>query len=431
MTSSENKMDVKHLLKESKNFCILPWIHFHAWPNGNVMPCCIADSEKPVSKIKSDESIIQMMNSESFKKLRKNMLEDKPSDECKRCYDLELLGTWTMRQSHNKRRGFEFLDTIRNTHPDGTIDSFQMKYMDIRFSNLCNMKCRSCGPGCSSLWAEEYVNKSESVEKLQQHFGVSKIVVNNNEDQIFLNKLKPYLKDVVEVYFAGGEIIITPEHYECLDYWIENNLTSQVELTYTTNFSVLKYKDRDLIELWKKFPNIKIYASLDGREEVAEIIRKGTKWDTIVKNIKKLKKEVPHAVFQVTPTISIWNIFSFADFFDYLVDEKLFDIDNTNWDSGLRFNLLSHPWYANIMVLPEHVKDKLIDRLRLSVKRYAHNQHIVNGFKLIIYTLKNGNENKDGILEFIKANNEIDNTRNEKILDVIPELKEVYEWALK
>ena len=36
--------------------------------------------------------------------------------------------------------------------------------------------------------------------------------------------------------FAGGEIVITPEHYECLDYWIENDLTEQVELTYTTNF---------------------------------------------------------------------------------------------------------------------------------------------------------------------------------------------------
>ncbi len=52
-------------------------------------------------------------------------------------------------------------------------------------------------------------------------------------------KLKPYLDDVTEVYFAGGEIVITQEHYECLDYWIENDLCDQVELTYTTNFSTL------------------------------------------------------------------------------------------------------------------------------------------------------------------------------------------------
>ena len=76
--------DVKALIKDSKHFCVLPWIHFHTWPNGNVMPCCVADSEKPVGKIKAEESIIEMMNSEDFKRLRLNMLNDQPSDECKR-----------------------------------------------------------------------------------------------------------------------------------------------------------------------------------------------------------------------------------------------------------------------------------------------------------------------------------------------------------
>ena len=71
-------------------------------------------------------------------------------------------------------------------------------------------------------------------------------LINNNADHKFMNKLLPYLKDVEEVYFAGGEIIITPEHYECLDYWIENGQAEQIELSYTTNFSVLKYKDKDL-----------------------------------------------------------------------------------------------------------------------------------------------------------------------------------------
>ena len=60
-------------------------------------------------------------------------------------------------------------------------------------------------------------------------------------------------------------------------------------MTYTTNFASLKYKDRDLIELWKKFPKLKIWASLDAEGELAEVMRKGTDWDRIVKNIKKLK----------------------------------------------------------------------------------------------------------------------------------------------
>jgi hypothetical protein len=426
---------VENLVKHGKHFCVLPWVHFHSWPDGKVMPCCVADSNMPVANIKNDESIIQMMNSEDYKKMRTAMLIDEPVEACKRCYDLELLGTWTMRQSHNKRRGLEYVDYIsKNTNNDGEIKDFKMRYMDLRFSNMCNMKCRSCGPSCSSLWAQEFVD-NRGVDIYEEYFNTRKIVINSAEEMNFMNKLKPYLKDVLEVYFAGGEIIITPEHYECLDYWIENGLTDQVELTYTTNFSSLKYKDKDLIGYWKKFPQLKIWASLDAEGDVAEALRKGTDWKRIVKNIKTLKEQVPHAQFQITPTISTWNVFSFPKFFDYMIEEGLLDSN-----SSPRFNTLSSPWYANIMILPDTVKTRLIELYQSYIEKYSYNKEVANGFMVVEQTLKSGHlkfagknektlENKGGIIEFKKFNDELDEFRNEKLVDIIPELKEVYEWA--
>ena len=379
----------------------------------------------PVASINDDESILDMMNSDDFKKLRVAMLDDEPVETCKRCYDLELIGTWTMRQSHNKRKGLEYVDYIaENTQKDGTLDKFEMKYMDIRFSNLCNMKCRSCGPGCSSQWAQEYV-ENNGIEKYQTHFHNTKIVVSNNDDLKFMAKLKPHLKDVTEVYFAGGEIIIQPEHYECLDYWIENGLTDQVELTYTTNFSQLKYKkDVDLISYWKKFPKLKIWASLDAHGKLAEVMRKGTDWNRIVNNIKLIKQEVPHAEFQITPTISIWNVFTFPDFFDYMIKNGFIDTK-----SSPRFNLVTFPWWANIMILPAHVKRRLVELYRVYQNRYKDNIDIYNGFKMIIYNLNVGEENKGGIQEFIRQTKEVDELRDENLLEIVPELKEVFEWA--
>ena len=412
------------LIQKGKYFCVLPWIHFHAWPDGKVMPCCVADSNMPVSQIKSEESILQMMNSEEYKKMRVNMLNDKPSKECKRCYDLEQIGTWTMRQSHNMRRGMQYRDLIEATNPDGSIDEFKMKYMDIRFSNLCNMKCRSCGPSCSSQWAEEIV-KNHGEAHYEKYFHTKKIIINNNEDQKFMAKLTPYLKDVEEVYFAGGEIIITPEHYECLDYWIENGLTDQVELNYTTNFSSLKYKKNvDLIDYWSKFPNLQVWASLDAHGELGECIRKGTDWEKIEANIREIKEKVPHVKFQITPTISIWNVFDFPDFFDYMIEKGFIDTM-----SSPRFNLATNPWYANIMILPKHVKRRLTELYRVYQEKYKDNIDIYNGFKMIIYNLNVGDENKGGILEFKQFNDELDTFRDEKLEDIVPELKEVYEWA--
>jgi hypothetical protein len=422
------KIVVKNLVENGKHFCVLPWVHFHAWPDGKVMPCCIADSNMPVGEIRADETIIQMMNSEPYKEMRVAMMKDEPVAACKRCYDLELMGEWTMRQSHNMRRGLEYVDYISDvTNDDGSLKEFQMKYMDIRFSNICNMKCRSCGPSCSSLWSAEFL-ENRGKEVFDEYFPKSngKIVINNNDDMTLMAKLKPYLDDVTEVYFAGGEIIITPEHYECLDYWVENDLCDQVELTYTTNFSTLSYKKSiDLMDYWKKFPQLKIWASLDAHGKVAECIRSGTDWDRIVRNIREVKEQVPHAQFQITPTISIWNIFDFPDFWDYMVDNKFIDVET----SSPRFNLATNPWYANIMILPQSTKRRLAELYRVYQERHKDNHAIYNGFKMIIYNLTVGDENKGGILEFKKFNEELDSYRDEKFEDIVPAIKEVYEWA--
>ena len=422
------KIVVKNLVENGKHFCVLPWVHFHAWPDGKVMPCCIADSNMPVGEIRADETIIQMMNSEPYKEMRVAMMKDEPVAACKRCYDLELMGEWTMRQSHNMRRGLEYVEYISDvTNDDGSLKEFQMKYMDIRFSNICNMKCRSCGPSCSSLWSAEFL-ENRGKEVFDEYFPKSngKIVINNNDDMTLMAKLKPYLDDVTEVYFAGGEIIITPEHYECLDYWVENDLCDQVELTYTTNFSTLSYKKSiDLMEYWKKFPQLKIWASLDAHGKVAECIRSGTDWDRIVRNIREVKEQVPHAQFQITPTISIWNIFDFPDFWDYMVDNGFIDVET----SSPRFNLATNPWYANIMILPQSTKRRLAELYRVYQERHKDNHAIYNGFKMIIYNLTVGDENKGGILEFKKFNEELDSYRDEKFEDIVPAIKEVYEWA--
>ena len=71
------KIVVKNLVENGKHFCVLPWVHFHAWPDKRVMPCCVADSDLPTSEIRNDESIIQPLlveinrpNLKSMQKIR-------------------------------------------------------------------------------------------------------------------------------------------------------------------------------------------------------------------------------------------------------------------------------------------------------------------------------------------------------------------------
>ena len=142
-------------------------------------------------------------------------------------------------------------------------------------------------------------------------------------------------------------------------------------MTYTTNFSSLRYKDKDLVGYWKKFPKLKVWASLDGKELIAEFLRKGTDWDKIEENIRYFKESVPHAEFQITPTISIWNVFSFPDFLEYMIEQGLIDANTSP-----RFNLATFPWYANVQILPNFAKEELKVKYEQYAEKYKDNPEI-------------------------------------------------------
>ena len=67
--------DQQYKLTESKTFCILPWIHMHAFPNGQAYPCCLSESDYPVGNLHTD-TMEEVWNSPEYKTLRTNMLAD-------------------------------------------------------------------------------------------------------------------------------------------------------------------------------------------------------------------------------------------------------------------------------------------------------------------------------------------------------------------
>ena len=409
-------------IPDSKQFCILPWIHFHALPNKKVLPCCMANSDLPVSST-DQASVIEMMNTDEYKELRRNMLAGVNSDCCNRCYDVERVGQWSLRQSANAVRGHKNLDLINATQEDGTIDEFKLQYVDIRWSNICNFKCRSCGPEFSSLHAKEFIDHKGGQEKLKQYFRMDNMVVSCNETGDFFDKVKPYLKDSDEVYFAGGESLITGEHYKMLDEWIRLGNTD-LRLTYTTNFSVFKHKGKDVIEYWKKFKNIEIFASLDGMGKNLEYLRSGADWTEIENNIRMLKEQVPHVRFNLTPTISVWNAWHFPDFFEYLVKQKY--IDPTS--DCLRLNMLTNPWWANVGILPSFYKDRLFLKWNKIKMNKDYSISVQNSAAMVQEALKS-EPRADGLKEFFEIQAETDKLRNEDLLDAIPELEDVMEWT--
>jgi len=291
-------------LTHSETFCMLPWMHMHAFPDGRVYPCCLAEYFHPVGDLRKN-TMREVWNQPKYKAMRVNMLADQPCIECTKCYEQERHGAFSMRNDANRNYG-HMIKEVNQTQADGTHDEFKIRYWDVRFSNLCNFRCRSCGPIFSSNWYSDHVklyNRKPDVlgrdmERVEYAAG--------DEDSMERQMVEhvPYLE---QVYFAGGEPLIMKEHYTLLEKLIEAGKTD-IRLQYNTNFSELAFKDKHVFEYWRHFKNVSVGASLDGMGAQAELIRKGTDWRQTVNNRERMMREVPHVDFYVSSTVSSMNV---------------------------------------------------------------------------------------------------------------------------
>ena len=411
-------LDKESLLKDSKFFCMAPWIHMHVWPNGRAFPCCLADTADTYGNT-NRESIHELWNSDLAKKLRRNMIANKPSNACKRCYELESdAHAYTLRKNMNNKFGHHF-SKVLDTHEDGSHDNVNFTYMDLRFSNLCNLSCRSCGPTFSTVWYDDfikafgYVNPEDAEQKYIQ--------LKNNPN--FLDELWPLLDTVEEVYWAGGEPLVTAEHWDIMNHWIKTGRAKDISINYTTNFTNLYYKKQCVIDLWKEFKDVRVAASLDGSYERAEYIRKGTVWNDVVENRKKMLHDAPNIYFEITPTISLMNILHIPDFHKEWLELGLLS-DPTHF----RINNLLEPRFFSTQCLPAEYKkvvtqrwNEHIDWLRERQYNLDYNGWISSAMGIIEFM--NKEDCSDTLKQTLIELERWDVIRNEQWWTSLPELK--------
>jgi radical SAM protein with 4Fe4S-binding SPASM domain len=393
---------------DNKVFCMMPWVHMHMWPNGDVFPCCMSDTSWTLGNT-NHATIKDIWNSERMRELRLNMLAGKESATCSRCYDVERHGTFTLRNNSNQAYAHH-QPIVDSTTADGFVEKVNLAYFDVRFSNICNLRCRTCGPQLSSAWYDDAV--------ALDHNHAADRILNINQGGDFWEQLLPHLATTEEVYFAGGESLMTEEHYRILDHWISIGKTD-VKLNYTTNFTKLDYKQRDLFELWRQFPNLQVAASLDGSGDRGEYIRKNMVWKDVVANRKRMLQELPNAYFEITPTVSLLNVKHLGDFHKDWVQHGLVDIDN------IRINQLTSPRYFSTRVLPEPIKQRVTDRINRHCDWLLTNgaaDKTIAAFTGIISFM---NEQDDSELLHLWAHQtaKLDKLRHENWREIFPELR--------
>ena len=401
------------LLSKSRTFCMYPWIHLHVYPTGEAYPCCHAEMKSgPVGNCRQN-TLREIANSEGMRQLRLDMLTETPNSLCARCYEQEESGFFSGRRSANKHHGHNIRE-IHAMEPDGTMDPFVMTYWDVRFSNLCNLSCRSCGHIFSSSWYQDQV-KLAGEDWARQNRALN---IAGKDPQDMWKQLLPHIDHVEQIYFAGGEPLMMDEHYRILEE-LERRGRFDVRLIYNTNFTHVKLKDRLVFDYWRRFQSVSVGASLDAMGPRAEYIRKGTDWAVIEQNRRDMMRICPEVDFYISPTLSIMNAWHLPDFHRAWTDQGLIQAQDLN------VNILQDPAYYRIDIAPikykQRIRIKFEEHLEWLRSQDSLHRATVGYESAIKFMMANDNTN---LLDtFWRHTYQLDELRNEKILQSVPELE--------
>lgn len=339
----------------SEVHCHAPWVGGSHMPNGKFAPCCAWGGPS----FNSREEMTQEVGGA--------FLRGEIPKYCETPCPPEKNG-W--------RDGYNIFDTDYN--------SYKIKFLDFRNNNICNMKCRSCGPGFSSLWASEAGYKEVHFYKPIKVDGLD-------------------LSECEKVYFAGGEPLLNPQHYEVLEKLAEHG--NHPEVMYSTNLSVLGYKDRHVKDYWPKFNKILLHPSIDAVGRYAEVVRSGTIWENIERNLAWAREQpnVHIRIATVVSAINIWFLPSLFEFLEWVTEPHSFEPILANVDSVI-----------GLTSIPMNLRQNLITMLSESQFKDKHN------ILRAIETLKENNYNEANWHLFLAQQMLLDKVRGENWYELLP-----------
>ena len=300
-------------------YCSLPWNHFSTDANGTMRVCCNSTADgrlknnnnEPI-QLNSIGNIVDFYNIDHLKNIRKNMLNGKRTQDCDNCYAVEDNGGTSVRQSFVKQWPME--SVIGNTDlSTGELNNVEINYLDLSWSNKCNLQCKMCTPNASDQLIKEF----KFIDNEQWSNAIE------FKDRWNYDNIKPILDKTItenlsQILVTGGEPLINNDFYNFCQMLISTGISKQIEMSIHTNLTVTPQK---WFDIWQHFKSMSIKISIDAVEDVYEYIRYPGKWNIIKQNIKdsvEFSKNNNNIGIEFHTVLSIFNTEKFTDLLDYI-----------------------------------------------------------------------------------------------------------------
>lgn len=427
---------------EKSTICPIPWNHIVIQQNGNLRACCqqIYGSfgvlkENGVALNILTANISEARNSTLMKELRLSMLNNEKHPLCNLCWKEEESGL-SSKRTHSLLK-YDTSAFAGQTAPDGTIDTtvFPLRYVDIRLGNLCNLKCRYCGPSDSSLWYEDYVALSKdssfgfynsntyNIEKKNNVWQIDSQDFKWYESDHFWNQIEKLMPFIDRYYFTGGEPTINKPHYRLLDLLVEKGYSKQVTLEYNSNMVAIP---NSLYSTWAEFKHVDIGCSIDGINEMADYLRPPSEWDRLEKNLDYLGYDAVGSIRGfISSTVSIYNMLHMLDISRWLLEKNYKRISRI-----ANYHVLEWPGCMSIQVLPTSDKEYVTQQyneffLEVELKYGKASADQYRGHFSGLLSYMHSKDKSNLIPELRTKTSSLDTLRNHSLLKVNPWLHNI------
>jgi len=346
---NNNQIEALQLIKDEQDavgpgFCVLKWYHLEMHLGTGESHSCY---HCPTQKIPQGADL---HNTPQKIEKRAEMLQGNKPSECSYCWEVEDLGLISDRQTlavqffkHNR-------DIVKEATDAGTGYVYP-KYLELSFTNKCQMACSYCGPTFSTTWAKEI--DEQGPYKLSKDYNLPQTPQIENSPYVskFWKWFPQAYKHLFVLRVTGGEPLLDKNTYTLIEY-IKNNPRKGLTFHCNSNLMVTEKRVQKYIDIVKNIPNTKLYASIDSWGEQAEYIRHGLNTSHFEENLHRLLANgIPVGIMCTYNFLSIHNIKEFI--------YKMAELKNTYGD----LITIDMPY----MVHPAHLSAQISSDTHISI----------------------------------------------------------------
>lgn len=340
----------------SPSFCIAKWSRTTIYlQNGSTHSCHLPEPhEISLQDISANPAALQ--NTRQVIEQRKKMLAgDRPSS-CNYCWQVEDLGSVSdriLKSGHESAMPMipAILDNPLSAKSNPT-------YVEVSFSNKCQLKCSYCSAQSSSSWKEEIIRFGNYPTGQSLTHGI--LPEKSNPYIAAFWKWWPELKKTLHTFrITGGEPLLAANTFQILENLLQNP-EPKLTLAVNSNLSVpavLFQKFNSLIHQIvekKSVKKVELFASIDCDGPQAEYTRHGLDHTLFWNNVDSFLELNKESKITIMCTLNALSLCTFIPFLQKIMDLNVKHQNPSRIMSVyIELSYLRTPEYQCIQVLPD------------------------------------------------------------------------------